>query len=110
MSFRAFFPSIALSAIAVACHREGPAPLPHGTTFVRGDLVVVEKAAAEFFEARVLSVNGASLKVQTSAEGEPVVVARSDAYRIERAAQPFAANAAAICRTAPARWEPCRVV
>jgi hypothetical protein len=97
-------------ALTAGCHREQAPPLPAVTAFARGDLVVVERAAAEFFEARVLSATGASLKVQTSAEGEPVVVARSDAYRILPSSHAFAPHEVAICRTAAAHWEPCRIV
>jgi hypothetical protein len=93
-----------------ACRHDPPAekrvaPPPLG----RGDTVIVERAAAEFFEARVLSVSGSSLKVQTSAEGEPLVVASSDAYRVGRPSEAYAPGAAAICKVDRARWEACRV-
>jgi hypothetical protein len=78
--------------------------------FARGDVVVVERAAAEFFEARVLSVSGTSLKVQTSADGEPVAVATSDAYRAGQSKGPYAPGAAAICKLERARWEGCRIL
>lgn len=84
--------------------QRGPAPLK------RGDTVVVERAAAEFFEARVLSVTNESLKVQTSTEGDPVVVSASDAYRARAEPHRFATGDPAICRSAPARWEACRVL
>jgi hypothetical protein len=94
-----------------ACRHDPPAekrvvPPPLG----RGDTVIVERAAAEFFEARVLSVSGSSLKVQTSAEGEPLVVASGDAYRVGKPTVAYAAGAAAICKVARTRWEACRVV
>src|SRR5262249_30097337 len=69
-----------------ACSRsKGPRDAP-AAEFRRGDVVVVERAAAEFFEGRVLAVAPSSLKVQTSEDGEPVVVAVSDAYRVADAA------------------------
>ena len=76
----------------------------------RGDLVVVERAAAEFFEARVLSVGKESLKVQTSTDGDPVVVAASDAYRVQAEPHGFAKGDAVICRSGASKWEACRVV
>ncbi|HEX4338138.1 MAG TPA: hypothetical protein VH062_19655 [Polyangiaceae bacterium] len=71
---------------------------------------MVERAAAEFFEARVLSVAGESLKVQTTAEGDPLTVALNDAYPLKGASHRFTAGNFAICRSAPAHWEACRVV
>jgi hypothetical protein len=98
-------------AACVACHGEHtPAPKAHVPALKRGDLVVVERAAAEFFEARVLSVTNDSLKVQTSTEGDPVVVAASDAYLVQVEPHRFASGDAAICRSAAARWEACRVL
>lgn len=94
-----------------AC-RTDPAPASRATAppLKRGDIVVVERAAAEFFEARVLSVGKESLNVQTSTEGDPIVVAASDAYRVGQGAHAFAKGAAAICRSGPSKWEACRVV
>jgi hypothetical protein len=75
----------------------------------RGDLVVVERAAAEFFQARVLSVSDATIRVQTSDDGEPVVVARSDAYRVPPPNHAFAVSDPAICAERGAHWSPCRI-
>ncbi len=57
-----------------------------------------------------MSASDASLKVQTSDDGEPVVVARSDAYRVPSPKHRFAPGDPAICRERPARWQPCRIV
>jgi hypothetical protein len=75
----------------------------------RGDLVVVERATAEFFQGRVLSVSAGSLKVQTTDEGEPVLVAASDAYRVPPDPHVFAAGDPAICCEGEARWVACRI-
>ena len=102
---------LALPLIAGACHRAPPGV--NGASegaFRRGDTVVVERAAAEFFEARVLAVNGAKLKVQTAAEGEPAVVAAGDAYPVPGARHTFMPRQPAICRTDHEHWEPCRIV
>src|SRR5262245_5280976 len=56
-------------------------------TFERGDVVIVERTAAEFFEGRVLAVTPSGLKIQTTEDGEPVVVARNDAYRLAATAR-----------------------
>jgi hypothetical protein len=101
----------AVLAVCVACRGErAPAPKAHTPALKRGDLVVVERAAAEFFEARVLAVTPESLKVQTSAEGDPLVVAINDVYPVQAEPHHFATGDAAICRSAPAKWEACRVV
>lgn len=98
----------------------------------RGDHVLVEVAAGEFFQGRVLArapVAGASqLKVQR-ADGELVQADEADVYRLEPedasapgafavdrrpagSAEGLAPGALAICRRprAPATWVGCRVV
>jgi hypothetical protein len=72
-------------------------------------VVVVERSAAEFFQGRVLSVADTTLKVQTSEEGEPVLVARSDAYRVPPEHHAFTAKDAAICAERAGHWVPCLV-
>ncbi len=72
--------------------------------------MVVERAAAEFFEGRVLSVAESSLKVQTSDEGDPATVARSDAYRVPSLGHTYSRGQPAICEDGPSRWVACRVV
>jgi hypothetical protein len=72
--------------------------------------VIVERTAAEFFEGRVLSVTPSGLKIQTSGDGEPVVVAVGDAYRPAHAPRESEPGASAICNDRPAHWTACRVV
>jgi hypothetical protein len=76
----------------------------------RGDVVVVERAAAEFFEARVLSVSGSTLKVEPAGEAEPVKVERSDVYALPPEAHRFSAGDPAICNDGPSHWAACRIV
>ncbi|HEX3593961.1 MAG TPA: hypothetical protein VHU80_02635, partial [Polyangiaceae bacterium] len=92
------------------CHREPAGKVAPPPAFTRGELVVVERAAADFFEARVLSVSKESLKLQTTAEGDPVTVALNDAYRLPKAPQVFLPGSSAICGAAPSRWVPCKVI
>ncbi len=99
------------AALAVGCRTERASkPLGTSPPLARGDRVVVERAAADFFEARVLSVSKETLKVQTSTEGDPVVVASSDAYPVRVSPHSFGPGEAAICRSAPSTWEACRIV
>ena len=103
-------PLLALFATA-GCRgkSESAAHASDARTVARGDLVVVERAAAEFFQGRVLSSSGGSLKVQTSEDGEPVMVAASDAYRIPPVPHAFSPGDPAICSEQDARWVACRI-
>ena len=71
--------------------------------------MVVERASAEFFQARVLSVLDATIRVQTSEDGEPVVVSRSDAYRVPPPNHVFSVSDPGICAERSAHWSPCRI-
>jgi len=77
---------------SAACHRgqTGAQGRARGVCSVAArDTIVVERAAAEFFEARVLGVTGGKLKVQTANEGEPARVVASDAYRVPGSPTPL---------------------
>jgi len=97
-----------LGAFTCACKdgRSAPAP-PREPSIVRGDRVVVEATAAEFFEARVLQATKESLRV-APAEGEPISVAPGDVYRLPQAAGRFDVGAFAICNLEDA-WVGCRI-
>jgi len=103
--------SIALVFSVKACRKgDSPRAVQSERNFERGDVVVVERTAAEFFEGRVLSVSPTGLKIQTSEDGEPVVVAPNDAYRLEQAPRESTPGAPAICNDRPSHWAACRVV
>jgi len=103
---------MALVLGASACRKQGDSPGSPRTdgNFERGDVVIVERTAAEFFEGRVLSISTSGLKIQTTEEGEPVVVARNDAYRLKEAQHESAPGSPAICNDRPKHWAACRVV
>jgi hypothetical protein len=73
----------------------------------RGEHVVVEPSAAEFFEARVIEIAPNELRVQAVSGGESRRVAPGDVHRITALAAP--PTGIAICRKSPARWVACRV-
>lgn len=75
----------------------------------RGDRVVVESSAAQFYEAQVLSSEGARLKVQSRNGGNMANVQVGNVYRLPSNAQVLANRAYAICNIADARWVGCRV-
>lgn len=78
---------------------------------VRGDRVVVEQTASEFFEARVLEVQDQTLRVQ-KVDGELARVSAGDVYAVRGAAQGarfLEPGALAICRARPSEWAGCRI-
>ncbi len=76
----------------------------------RGALVVVEQTSAEFFEARVLSSEHDTLRVQATRSGDTRHVSVDDAYLLPPAPHTFHAGDLAICRGDAKRWVGCRVV
>jgi hypothetical protein len=92
-----------------ACGKRDAAPNPvTREVYARGDRVLVEQAAARFFEGRVLAVEGEHLRVQAVGGNDPVSVATSDVYRLPPAAHELAPNQLAVCGRSN-RWLPCRV-
>ncbi len=97
-----------LTAIA-ACSRDPEARRKLVDHPERGDRVLVEATAAEFFEATVLDHQGGVLHVQRTADGSSLHVQISDVYRLPPAPVHPAAGQLVICRTAEGRWSACRV-
>lgn len=106
--------SVALLGV-VGCSRKetSPAPTPAPRTtptgLARGTDVVVEQAAGEFYQGKVLGVDAGTLKVQR-VEGDVVDVPRSDAYPISAPATEPRPGSYAVCRRGEDLWESCRVV
>ncbi|MEO7034860.1 MAG: hypothetical protein ABI548_13205 [Polyangiaceae bacterium] len=92
---------------ACAKHDVASKPTVH-EAYARGDRVVVEQAAAEFFEGRVLALAGDQLRVQASGGNDSLNVEPSDVYRLPPEARELVVNALVICGRAEA-WQPCRV-
>jgi len=93
-----------------ACGKRGAADNPAAAeVYVRGDRVVAEQAAAQFFEGRVLSVQGDRLRLQVIGENDSLNAIASDVYRLPPVAHELTANMLAICGRGEA-WLPCRVV
>ena len=104
--------ALAVGCEACACQRsprsEGTSKADAGAPLLRrGDLVVVEARAAEFFEARVLGIVKDRVRVQPEAGDEPRSVAMSDLYPLGGARSSASPGAFAICRQAT-RWHACR--
>lgn len=74
----------------------------------RGDHVVVEPRAAEFFEGRVLSIGKSELRLEPVGKHEGILVAVSDVYPLTKRSPLVKPGQLAICRVNE-RWLGCRV-
>ena len=96
-------------ALLSACSKRNAADNPAPPeVFVRGDRVVAEQSAAEFFEGRVLAAQGDRLRLQVIGGNDSLNVVASDVYRLPPAGHELTANMLAICGRAE-RWLPCRL-
>jgi hypothetical protein len=87
---------------------EGPAPSTTARSIQRGDRVMVEPRAAEFFEGTVLAATAGQLRVAPSDGQEPLRVALADAYRLPAQNVSARVGQLAVCRI-EGRWLGCRV-
>ncbi|MET0791538.1 MAG: hypothetical protein ABW061_08465, partial [Polyangiaceae bacterium] len=99
-------------AAALACNacgkRDSLAKREPREVFARGDHVVAEQAAAQFFEGRVLAADGDHLRVQAVGGNDSLNVLGSDVYRLPPPAHELSPNQLAICGR-DADWVPCRL-
>ncbi|MFZ5897477.1 MAG: hypothetical protein ACOY0T_40880 [Myxococcota bacterium] len=87
----------------------GDAPTAASTPALsRGDHVVVEPRAAEFFEGRVLSIGKNQLRVEPVGKHEGISVSVSDVYSLKTNATAPKPGQYAICRIGE-RWLGCRI-
>lgn len=100
---------LALAASATACTHATRHNASRLRPIERGDRVVVEQTAAEFFQGRVLSVSGGILKIQTADQPDSLEVHVSDTYRLPPAAHSFSPNDLAVCEMTRAHWKACRI-
>ncbi len=107
----ALFGLLGGAAIQASCSRsdrEPPQPAAPAPV-TRGQHVVVEARAAEFFEGRVLEVQADRLKVEQLDSGESHRVAIADAYVIGAGSAMPAAGQFAVCKRGAQKWQACRV-
>jgi hypothetical protein len=102
----------ALFALALwACRSAGGDTSPSAAVVPlvsRGDHVVVEPRAAEFFEGRVLSIGKSELRIEPVGKHEGILVSVSDVYALVKEAPAVKPGQFAICRVGE-RWIGCRV-
>lgn len=93
-----------------ACSKR-PAPLNSDAreVYARGDRVLVELAAAQFFEGRVLAAEAERLRVQAIGSNDAVKVVASDVYRLPPTRRDLTPNLLAVCGREKI-WEPCRLL
>lgn len=105
---RALVPAL-LGSLLLACSKRRAAdnPVPP-EVYVRGDRVVAEQAAAQFFEGRVLAVEGERLRLQAVGSSDSLNVVASDVYRLPPVARELTPSMLAICGRGDA-WVPCRL-
>lgn len=107
---RIYFLAAALVCGLSACGKRDAADNPaHPEIYVRGDRVVAEQSAAQFFEGRVLSAQGDHLRLQAIGGNDSLNVVASDVYRLPPVTHELTANMLAICGR-DEMWMPCRVV
>lgn len=98
---------LATALLACAKHEVTAKTTAH-EPYTRGDRVLVEPAAAEFFEGRVLAVQGDQLRVQAAGGSDSRKAVASDVYRLPPEPRPLTLQAFVICEREEA-WLPCRV-
>ncbi|MGC4063086.1 MAG: hypothetical protein QM784_00225 [Polyangiaceae bacterium] len=102
--------SALLLGLFVACSKKAGPVSTKEDPLRRGDIIVAEPTAAEFFEGRVLDVMSTSLKVQRIDSGEVITVGRADVYRLGSEMRITESSAYAICAFNEHHWEGCRVL
>jgi len=98
-----------LGSLLSACGKRDAADNPvRALVYVRGDRVVAEQSAAQFFEGRVLAADGDRLRLQAVGGSDSLNVVASDVYRLPPTPHELTTNMLAICGRGEA-WLPCRL-
>ncbi len=119
VSVRSLFPGpgrvhrlVAVACLACAsCHKREPeeAAPPAASGPERGEMVVVEKNAAQFVAGRVIARQGDMLRVQGADEGPSLGARLAEVYRLPGGEQKVRPGDLAICGLEQKRWVGCRV-
>ena len=108
--FCRYLMAVVVSGLFSACAKRNAADNPElHPVYVRGDRVVAEQSAAQFFEGRVLSVQGERLRLQAIGGNDSLNVVASDVYPLPAAPHDLTPNMLAICGRGEA-WLPCRLM
>ena len=111
IQFRRHALAALLASLLCGCGKRHAADNPvQPEVYVRGDRVVAEQSAAQFFEGRVLSVDGDRLRLQALGGNDSLSVVASDVYRLPPVlSRELTVNMLGICSRGDA-WLPCRVI
>jgi hypothetical protein len=108
--FRRYLVPALVCGLLSACGKRSAADNPvRAEVYVRGDRVVAEQSAAQFFEGRVLSAEGDRLRLQAVGSSDSLNAVASDVYRLPPASHELTVNMLAICGRGDA-WQPCRLL
>ena len=75
----------------------------------RGDLVLIESSAAQFYEARIIGNQGPRVRVQSVVSGDMRIEQAGNVYALPPKTPPLAARSYAICNIRESFWVGCRV-
>jgi hypothetical protein len=106
--FARLVPLFGLLLVVQGCKKQPPPPTE--SPVKRGDSVVVEASAGDFFEGRVLEIDDRKVKVQTLTGDDLREVGLGDVYRISGAKWRREALPYGICNVGNGRWEGCQIV
>ncbi len=101
---------VAQLALALACsHRSQNSADSRSLLPKRGDRVLVESSAAQFYEARVITEATPQLRVQAMPSGDTALVQAADTYRLPTQPVQLAPQSLAVCNVNRGRWIGCRI-
>ncbi len=101
-----FLALVALTTVA-GCRRSQPSDAAEHSEWERGDRAVVEERAGEFYEARVVGVEGDQLHLQRVRGGPSTTLSSHEVYRLPSLAVPVPEQFL-VCSPEAAQWVPCR--
>jgi hypothetical protein len=101
---------VAQLALVFACSHRSQNSSDSGSLLPkRGDRVLVESNAAQFYEARVITEATQQLRVQAMPSGDTALVQAADTYRLPTQPVQLAPQSLAICNVDRGRWIGCRI-
>jgi len=100
--------AVMLLCVLQSCRRTERTEAAPTEAWARGDVVVVEASAGDFYEARVVGVEGEALRIQRVDSGSSITLSADEVYRIPSHGS-VETGQFIVCAPAPSRWVPCQV-
>ena len=101
--------TVPLLVFSACSHRSDDRAKSSSTAPLRGNHVLVESSAAQFYEARVISEEASRLRVQAVPSGDTAFVQVADTYRLPAISAHIAPNSLAICNLDREHWVGCKI-